>query len=74
MHTNKPLAEARILDPEILVKQNSAQGIDGFTVKFLTVFWPSLKELIIRGINHMKAKGKLTFTLRRALVKLLQKI
>ena len=55
------------------MKPNSAPGIDGFTVKFLRGFWPSLKELITRGINIMKTKGKLTITLRTALMKLLQK-
>ena len=55
------------------MKPNSAPGIDGFTVKFLRIFWPSLKELITRGINKMKTKGKLTITLRTAIMKLLQK-
>ena len=55
------------------MKPNSAPGVDGFTVKFLMVFWPSLKELITRGINQMKTKGILTITLRTALMKLLQK-
>ena len=53
------------------MKPNSAPGIDGFTVKFLRLFWPSLKDLITKGINQMKAKGKLTITLRTALMKLL---
>ena len=36
------------------MKPNSAPGIDGFTVKFLRLFWPSLKDLITQGINLMK--------------------
>ena len=55
------------------MKPNSAPGVDGFTVKFLRLFWPSLKDLITQGINLMKKKGKLTITLRTALMKLLQK-
>ena len=55
------------------MKPNFAPGVDGFTVKFIRVFWPALKELITRGINQMKTKGKLTITLRTALMKLLQK-
>ena len=55
------------------MKPNSAPGIDGFIVKFLQLFWPSLKHLITKGINKMKANGKLTITLRTALMKLLQK-
>ena len=55
------------------MKPNSAPGVEGFTFKFLRLFLPYLKELITKGINQMKAKGKLTITLRTALMKLLQK-
>ena len=52
---------------------NSAQGINGFTVNFPRLFWPSLEDMITKGINNMKTKGYLSLTLRTALMKLLQK-
>ena len=55
------------------MKPNSAPGVDGFTVKFLRTFWQSLAPLITKAINHMKVKGKLSITLRTAIMRLLQK-
>ena len=55
------------------MKPNSAPGIDSFTVEFLWTFWQVLAPLIISAINEMKIKGKLTTTLRTAIMKLIQK-
>ena len=55
------------------MKPNSDPGLDGFTVKFLRTFWPVLAPLITAAINEMKIKGKLTTTLRTAIIKLFQK-
>ena len=56
-----------------VMEPNSAPGVDGFTVKFLRVFWPSFAGLITKGVIQMKTKGKLTITLRTDIMKLLQK-
>ena len=39
------------------MKPNSAPGLDGFTVKFLRTFWPTLAPLITAAINEMKKRG-----------------
>ena len=52
---------------------NSAPGIDGFTVKFIRAFWDSLRELLRVAVNSMNKKGKMTSTLRLAIIKLLLK-
>ena len=55
------------------MKPNSATVIDGFTVKFLRTFWPVLAPPITSAANEMKRKGKITTTLKTAIMKLLQK-
>ena len=54
------------------IKPNSAPGINGFTVKFIRTFWPALDPLITAAVNKVKRKGKLTTTLRTAIMILLQ--
>ena len=40
------------------MKPNSAPGIDGFTVKFIRVFWDSVRLLLREAVNSMKIIGK----------------
>ena len=55
------------------MKPNSAPGIDGFNVKFIKAFWDSLKPLLREAVNSMNSKGKMSSTLRIAIMKLLLK-
>ena len=55
------------------MKPNSAPGIDGFTVKFIRAFWDSLGPLLRDAVNFMNTQGKMTTTLRIAIMKLLLK-
>ena len=55
------------------MKPNSAPGIDGFTVKFIRAFWESLRPILKDAVNSMKKKGKMTSSLRIAIIKLLLK-
>ena len=51
---------------------NSSPGIDGFTVNYLRVFWPSMKYVIRDSLNSIQTDG-LSQTLRTAILKLLRK-
>ena len=55
------------------MKLNSAPGIDGFTVKFIRAFWDHLRPILREAVNNMKEKGKMSATLRTAIMKLLLK-
>ena len=55
------------------MKPNSAPGIDGFTVKFIIVFWDSLRDLLRVAVNSMEKQGQMYLTLRLAIIKLLLK-
>ena len=55
------------------MKPNSAPGIDGFTVKFIRAFWDHLRPILREAVNNMKEKGKMSATLRTAIMKLLLK-
>ena len=66
---NDELSKALLTD----MKPNSAPGIDGFTVKFIRAFWESLRPLLRDAVNFMNIKGKMSTTLRTAIMKLLLK-
>ena len=51
---------------------SSSPGPDGFTVNWLRVFWPDLKDLTRNALNSSFGKG-LTKTLRTAIIKILRK-
>ena len=55
------------------MKPNSAPGIDGFSVLFVSQFWDSLVDLVWRSFSSMKNEGTLTSTLKTAILKLLRK-
>ena len=55
------------------MKPNSTPGINGFTVKFIRAFWDSLRDLLRVAVNSMNKKGKMSSTLRLAIIKLLLK-
>ena len=50
----------------------SSPGIDGFTVNHLRVFWPELRHITREAINY-SFRGRLTNTLRTAVIRLLRK-
>ena len=55
------------------MKPNSAPGIDCFTIKFIRVFWDSLRDLLRVAVKSMHKKRKMTSTLHLAIIKLLLK-
>ena len=55
------------------LKPKSAPGIDGLTIAWIKVFWPSLKLIVTNAINECKSKKSLSGTFRSALFKLLRK-
>ena len=54
------------------MNRSSSPGPDGFTVNWLRVFWPDLKQLTQNALNSSFGKG-LTKTLRTAIIKILRK-
>lgn len=55
------------------MKPHSVPGIDGFSVLFVREFWVNLVDLVWLALLSMKEKGRLTKTLRTAILKLLCK-
>ena len=52
---------------------NSAPGLDGLNNKALKSFWPFIKFAILKGLNTMIDKGKLTDLLRLGGIRLIPK-
>ena len=71
--------EGKILKSELAhqlfehMKNNSAPGIDGFTVAWLKAFWHDLGDLCTHAINDCYDKNQLSPTLSQAIMKILQK-
>ena len=55
------------------MKQASAPGIDGLTVKFYLHFWDLVKEPLLASYNFSYSSGRLAVSQRRGLIKLLPK-
>ena len=71
--------EGKILKSELAnqlfehMKNNSAPGIDGFTVAWLKAFWHDLGDLCTHAINDCFDRNQLSPTLSQAIMKILQK-
>ena len=50
------------------MKNNKTPGIDGIPADFLKVFWYYLKYFIQRSLNCCFRKGKLSYSLRQAII------
>lgn len=55
------------------MKNNSAPGIDGFTVAWVKTFWHELGDLCTHAINDCYDRNQLSPTLSQATMKILQK-
>ena len=51
---------------------SSSPGVDGFTVNYLRVFWPDMKDLTRDALNA-SIGNRLTRILNSAIIKLLRK-
>ena len=76
---NKQDLEGKILKTELSnqlfkhMKNNSAPGIDRFTVAWVKTFWHELGDLCTHAINDCYDRDQLSPTLSQAIMKILQK-
>ena len=55
------------------MKHNKVPGIDGITSEFLKVFWGNLKHFVAKALNCCFTKGRLSISLRQAIISCLPK-
>ena len=55
------------------MKTNKTPGSDGLPTEFYKQFWVHIKDILLKSLNEAYEKGKLSYSQRRGIIKLLYK-